>query len=197
MTKKIENGETLHLPIFGKYDPLEIVIDDQGLKRYINLELITVLHTSARHANKHFGKKKVNVVERLINETMRTEDYSGKKIKAYKIVSKSFDIIKKKAKQNPIQVLVNALQNSAPTEEITRLRFGGISVPKAVDVSPARRLDIALRNISKGAVKASHKNKKSMEECLANEIITASKGDINSFAVSKKEELERVAASAR
>ncbi len=197
MTEKTKKNETLHLPIFGKYDPEEVVIEDEGLKRFIKLELITVLHTGARHANKHFGKIKVNIVERLINETMRTENYNGKKIKSYKIVSKSFDIINKKAKQNPVQVFINALQNSAPKEEITRLRFGGISVPKAVDVSPARRLDIALRNICKGAVKSSHKNKKSAEDCLASELMMAAKADINSFAVSKKEEIERVAASAR
>lgn len=197
MTSNEENLESLHLPIFGKWEHLDVEIKDLGLKRYINLEPITVLHTSARHANRHFGKIRVNIVERLMNHTMRTENYTGKKIKAYKVVSKAFDIIHKKTKQNPIQTFVLALQNSAPMEEITRLRFGGISVPKAVDVSPARRLDFALRNICKGAVKASHKNKKSMEECLSSEIIMASKADINSFAVSKKEEIERIAASAR
>lgn len=192
-----EEKETLHLPIFGKYDTSDVVIEDLGLRRYINLDPVTVLHTGARHANRHFGKVKVNIVERLINDTMRTEHYNGKKLKAYKVVSKAFDIIHKKTKQNPVQILIKAIENSAPMEEITRLRFGGISVPKAVDISPSRRLDIALRNICKGAVSATHKNRKSMGECLANEIIMASRGDINSFAVAKKEEIERVAASAR
>ncbi|MGA1873962.1 MAG: 30S ribosomal protein S7, partial [Thermoplasmatota archaeon] len=70
------------------------------------------------------------------------------------------------------------------------------SVPKSVDTAPTRRLDIALRNISIGTVKASHKNKKSISECLAGELIAASKGDIQSFAVSKRDEVERVAKSA-
>ena len=108
-----------------------------------------------------------------------------------------FEIIATKTKKNPVQVLVEALENAAPREEITRLQFGGISVPKAVDVSPSRRLDIALRNIAKGTVDSSFKNKKPVEECLADELILASKADMNSFSVAKKEELERVASSAR
>ncbi|MDG6221445.1 MAG: 30S ribosomal protein S7, partial [Candidatus Thermoplasmatota archaeon] len=100
-------------------------------------------------------------------------------------------------KNNPIQVLVDAIENAAPREEVTRLRLGGINVPKAVDVSPCRRVDIALRNLSKGAVQSSYKNPKHISECLANEIMLAAKNDVSSFAVSKKDESERVARSAR
>lgn len=128
---------------------------------------------------------------------MRTERYNGKKIKSYKVVKDAFEIIDKKTKSNPMQVFINALQNAAPKEETTRLRFGGISVPKAVDVAPQRRLDIALRNICKGSLSASHKNKKSIEACLADELIKASKNDVASFAVAKKNDMERVAKSAR
>jgi small subunit ribosomal protein S7 len=183
--------------IFGKYDLSEVVVEDPGLRRYINLQPIGLPHTGARHANKSFGKTKVNIVERLINNMMRTEHSTGKKSFMYKTVNQSFDIIAKRTKTNPVQVLINALQNSSPKEEITRLRFGGISVPKAVDTSAAHRLDVALRNICKGAVSSSHRNKKRMALCLAEEIILASKADMNSFAVSKKEEMERIAASAR
>jgi len=135
--------------------------------------------------------------ERLINNMMRTEKYTGKKIKTYKVVRSAFEIIEKGTKKNPVQVLVDALSNAAPMEEITRLQFGGISVQKAVDISAARRLDIALRNICKSAVKSTYKNKKPVELCLAEEIILAARGDANSMAVSKKEEIERVAASSR
>ena len=71
------------------------------------------------------------------------------------------------------------------------------SVPKAVDISPQRRLDIALRNLSTGVVQASTKNKKAIHECLADEIMLAAKGDMTSYSVAKKEEVERVAQSAR
>ena len=184
-------------PVFGKYDTTEIVINDAGLAKYIDLNSTSVPHSGGKHANKWFGKSNLSIVERLINNIMRTEKYTGKKLKAYKAVSDAFDIIAAKTKKNPVQVLVEALENAAPRDEVTRLQFGGISVPKAVDISPQRRLDIALRNVSSGVVAASAKNKKTIQDCLADEIMLAAKGDMTSFAVAKKEETERVAQSAR
>ena len=183
--------------IFGKYDLSEVTVNDGGLAKYIDLTPTNVPHSGGKHANRWFGKSKLSIVERLINNIMRTEKYTGKKLKAYKAVSEAFDIIAQKTKKNPVQVLVEGLENAAPREEVTRLQFGGISVPKAVDVSPQRRLDIALRNVSTGCVKASTKNKKPISSCIADEIMLASKGDMTSFSVAKKEEIERVAQSAR
>jgi small subunit ribosomal protein S7 len=183
--------------LFNEYDLSEVVIRDKGLGRYINLDPVVIPHTGGRHADKRFGRAKTNIIERLINNMMRTENYTGKKNKSYAVVRKALRIIHKKSKENPVQILVRALENAAPREEITRLRFGGINVPRAVDISPSRRLDMVLRNICKGAVASSHKNKKPAELCLAEEIILASNGDMNSFAVSKRDEFERVAASAR
>ena len=183
--------------IFGKYDLSEVTVNDGGLAKYIDLTPTNVPHSGGKHANRWFGKSKLSIVERLINNIMRTEKYTGKKLKAYKAVSEAFDIIAQKTKKNPVQVLVEGLENAAPREEVTRLQFGGISVPKAVDVSPQRRLDIALRNVSTGCVKASTKNKKPISSCIADEIMLAAKGDMTSFSVAKKEENERVAQSAR
>lgn len=194
--KKTDNAKTNFFPVLAKYDMDSIKIEDKGLERYINLDTENIYHGGI-YANKTFGKSKIPLVERLINNIMRTEKYNGKKTKAYKVVRETFKIIDKKTKSNPMQVLIDALQNAAPKEETTRLRFGGISVPKAVDVAPQRRLDIALRNISQGSVNASHKNKKSMEACLADELIKASKNDVASFALAKKNDIERVAKSAR
>jgi small subunit ribosomal protein S7 len=183
--------------LFGKYEMTGIGIRDGGLAKYMDLTPITVPHTGGKHANRSFAKSKMSIVERLVNNLMRTEVYTGKKTKAVNVVQDAFKIISDRTKKNPVQVLVEAIESAAPREEITRLQFGGISVPKAVDVAPSRRLDIALRNIAKGTVDASFKNKKSVEECLADELILASKADMNSYSVNKKEELERVAASAR
>jgi len=197
MVKNKVQPKIMHFfPSLQKYNPEDVKVEDQGLARYINLDTENI-YLGAVNANKMFAKSKIPVVERVINNIMRTEKYNGKKIKAYKIVRSSFDIIEKKTKKNPLQILVNAIQNSAPKEEATRLRFGGILVPKAVDTSPQRRLDIAIRNISTGAVNTSHKNKKHMEQCLAEEIMKAAENDLNSFAVSRKNEMERVAKSAR
>ncbi len=195
--KKPKKRPPYEMKLFERYDLADIAVRDAGLAKYINLNPIVLPHTGARWANKPFGKQKANIVERLINGMMRTEVYTGKKSKAYRVVRTSFEIIERKSNKNPVQVLVEALEHAAPREEITRLRFGGISVPRAVDISPSRRLDMALRNITQGAVQATFKNKKPVEECLADEIFLAAKGDMQSSAIAKKEELERVASSAR
>lgn len=195
-TKKTGEIGANFFPVLAKYDMSSVKIEDKGLERYINLDTENI-YFGGVYSNKVFAKSKTPLVERLINNIMRTEQYNGKKIKAYKVVKAAFEIIDKKTKSNPMQVFIDALQNTAPKEETTRLRFGGISVPKAVDIAPQRRLDIALRNICQGSVNASHKNKKSIEACLADEIIKASKNDVASFAVAKKNDIERVAKSAR
>ena len=110
-------------------------------------------------------------------------------------VSQQSSHIKELAAQ--LENTVNALEKAAPREEITRLRFGGISVPRAVDVSPSRRLDMALRNICVGATSASFKSRKAIQDCLADEILKASRGEMESAAVAKRDELERIAMSAR
>ena len=183
--------------MFGKFDVSGVTIRDVGMARYIDISPVAVPHTGGKHTSKPFAKAKMSIVERIINGMMRTENFTGKKLKSYRAVELSFGIIAQKTKSNPLQVLVDALQNVAPREEVTRLQYGGISVPKAVDVAPARRVDLALRYICNGALQTSHKSKKPIEECLADEIIGAAKNDMNSFSVAKKEEVERVAASAR
>ncbi|OGS52019.1 MAG: 30S ribosomal protein S7 [Euryarchaeota archaeon RBG_13_61_15] len=167
------------------------------MARYVDISGVAVPHTGGRHTNKPFAKAKMSIVERLINNMMRTENFTGKKLKSYKAVERSFEIIQNKVKMNPLQAFVDALQNAAPREEVTRLQYGGISVPKAVDVAPARRVDLALRYICTGALEQSHKSKKPIEECLADEIISAARNDVNCYSVAKKEEVERVSASAR
>ena len=195
--KKVKRKYTYELKLFERYDLSEVVVHDPGLARYINLAAIVIPHTGGRYASKPFGKAKTNIVERLINGMMRSEDFTGKKTKAIRVVQRAFAIIEQKSKQNPVQVLVNALEKASPREEITRLRFGGISVPRAVDVSPSRRLDMALRNICQGATAASFKSPKAIYDCLADEILKASRGEMESAAIARKEELERVAMSAR
>lgn len=194
--KKQEPSFDHAFPWLEKYDMDEITVEDKGLAPYINVNPAPI-GLGGIHANKLFGKSRVPIVERLINNMMRTGKFTGKKIKAYNVVRQAFEKVEKQTKSNPMQVLVNAIQNAAPKEEITRLRFGGISVPKAVDTSPQRRVDIALRNICQGVVEATYKNQTNIESCLADELIKASKNDTTSFAVAKKNDMERVAKSAR
>lgn len=192
---KKQNNKLNFFPVLEKYDMDEIKIEDQGLKRYINLDTENI-YLGGVNSNKMFAKSKTPIVERFINQLMRTQKFTGKKIKAYNIVKDAFEIIDKKISKNPLQILINAIQNAAPKEETTKLRFGGISVPKAVDVAPQRRIDIAIRNICQG-VNKNRKEKKDVEKCLADELIKASKNDISSFSVAKKNDIERIAKSAR
>ena len=76
---KVDKPEVL---IFGKYSTNDIVIEDAGLAKYIDLESMMVPHSGGKHANMWFGKSKLSIVERLINNIMRTEKYTGKKLKA-------------------------------------------------------------------------------------------------------------------
>nr|WP_236953725.1 30S ribosomal protein S7 [Methanopyrus sp. SNP6] len=185
------------MKVFGKWDPTEVEVRDPGLKDYICLKPMYLPHTGGRHAKKRFGKADVPIVERLINRVMRTEKNTGKKHLAYNIVKKAFDIIHERTGENPIQVLVQALENAAPREETTTIIYGGISYHEAVDSSPQRRLDIALRLITEGAQQRAFRNPKPIEECLAEEIIAAARYDTECYSIRRKEEIERIAEAAR
>jgi small subunit ribosomal protein S7 len=128
---------------------------------------------------------------------MRTGSYTGKKQSAMKAFETALDSIAERRKTNPLQVFVDAICHAAPMEEITRIKFGAVSQPKAVDSSPSRRLDVALKNLAKGAQQGTHKSKRTLKQCIINELNKASEGDSTSYAVSKREEVERIAASAR
>ena len=183
--------------VFGKYDATEVVCRDPGLAPYINLSTVGVPHTGGRHANAWFGKAKLSVVERFTNKLMRTGKYTGKKMGALKAFESALDSIAERSGENPLQAFVDAICHAAPMEEITRIKFGAVSQPKAVDSSPSRRLDVALGNLAKGAQQGTSKSKRTLTQCIINELTKASVGDVTSFAVAKKEEVQRIAASAR
>lgn len=193
--------------IFGVWDVDEVEVSDPSLKAYINLKSVSLPHSGGRHAHP-FGKSNVNIVERLVNRILIT-GHEGKKHKrtsgrnvgkkhlGYNIVREAFTIVEKKTKKNPIQVLVEALSNAAPREDTTRIKYGGVAYHQSVDISPQRRLDLALRYITVGAARSAFKNKKSIEMALAEEIISAANYDLKCYSISKKEETERIAKAAR
>lgn len=203
-----KSGESLELPelvevkadairLFGKWSWVGIEVRDPGLKRYICLTPVWLPHTGGRHEHRRFGKSQVPIVERLINKLMRPGRNGGKKHLAYNIVKTAFDLVFYRTGENPIQVLVRAIENSAPREETTRIMYGGITYRVSVDVAPQRRVDLALRFITEGARQCAFNNPKPIEECLADEIIWAARGDPQSYAIRQKEEIERIALSSR
>lgn len=121
--------------------------------------------------------------------------------------------------QNPLQVAVDAIVNCGPREDSTRIGSAGTVRRQAVDVSPLRRVNQAIALLTIGAREAAFRNVKSIAEVLASvpllfcqiwlpialntnppfseELINAAKGSSNSYAIKKKDELERVAKSNR
>jgi len=181
--------------LFGRWDIAEIEYDDPSTQRY--LSVTPVAHTMGRHAGKQFQKSELSVVERLVNRLMQSEENTGKKQQSMRIVRDAFEIVHERTGDNPIQVLVSAIEHSAPREETVRLKYGGISVPKAVDVAPQRRVDQALKFIAEGTKNASFKSPTSAAEALAAQLMGAADGDVSTYSVNQKEEKERVAAAAR
>jgi len=197
--------------VFGKYDPREVTIGDASLANYILLTPRLSVNTFGRRKDKAHYVTQVSIVERLVNRLMRggtgqkiggkvirTEGrLQGKKIKLMRIVDEAFDTIAQKTNKNPLQVLVDALENSAPIEDTTRIRYGGINYNVAVGISASRRLDVALRNIALAALISAFKNRKTLKDALADEIILAANKDSNSYAIKRRVEIEHIARSAR
>ena len=137
------------------------------------------------------------IIERLANKLMKTKRGTGKKQRMIKAIRIAFEIIELQTGKNPIQVFVDALQNATPREEVTRITYGGMAQLQSVDVAPMRRVDIALRNIVEGVYKKAFNNILTAEEILARELMDAAENKPTSFAISKMQEVERIALSAR
>jgi small subunit ribosomal protein S7 len=113
------------------------------------------------------------------------------------MVRHALEIVNLRTGKNPIEVLVKAVENASPCEDTTRISMGGIVYHLSVDVAPQRRIDLALRHLTQGARQASANNPRSIDECLADELIFAGNHDVKSFAVAKRNEIERVAQASR
>jgi small subunit ribosomal protein S5e len=154
-------------------------------------------HTAGRYQQKRFRKASCPIVERLVCCLMRKSRNNGKKLMAVRIVQHTLEIIHLLTDQNPIQVVVDAIINSGPREDSTRVGGAGVVRRQAVDMSPFRRVNYALYLLATGAREASFRNLKTMSECLAEELINAARGSSNSYAIKKKDEIERVSKSNR
>lgn len=194
--------------MFGKWPMEGITVKDPGLASYITVKPVMVPRTGARYAQRKFYKSKVSIVERLMNKlmvaghrgkkhTVTSYTMSGKSAQAFRIIIRVLDALEQKTKQNPVKVLVEAVENAAPREEIVSIEYGGARYPKAVDCSPQRRIDLVLKYFVQGAMAKSFNNKKAFAEALAEEIANAFSRSPTSHAISKKLELERQAEASR
>ena len=196
------------IKMFGRWATDGITVKDPGLAGYISIKPVLVPRTGARYAQQKFYKSKISVVERLMNKLMvpghrgkkhviTSYSMTGKASQAYRTVEQVLGLLEQRTKQNPVKVLVEAVENAAPREEIVSIEYGGARYPKAVDCSPQRRVDLALKYFVQGAMAKSFNHKKTFADALADEIANAFGRSPNSQAISKKLELERQAESSR
>ena len=193
--------------IFDKYDISGIVVQDAGLKSVINLKPKLILKSQGRNVVK-LGQTRVNIVERLMNKLavgghrgkkhkIEKGNATGKYTKNMSIILEVLDMIEKKTGKNPVEVLVKAIENAAPRDETTVIEYGGARYPQAVDVAPIRRVNLSLKHLIHGAGDKAFNKKKTITQCLAEEIVMAAENNGESLAVRKKKEAEAQADSAR
>ena len=183
--------------LFGKWSYDDVIVSDMSLKDYISTTPMFVPHSSGRWVKRKMGKAKCPIVERLTDGLMFTHRNNGKKLLAVRIVKHTFDIIHLLTDANPVQVCVDAIARGGPREDSTRVGTAGVVRRQAVDVSPMRRVNEAIYLMCKGARESSFRNLKTISECLADEVVNAAKGSSNSYAIKKKDEIERIAKANR
>lgn len=196
------------IKFFNRWSAEGVKVEDLGLQRYITLDPKILPKTGARYAGARFHKSDTFIVERLVTKLMNSGHKSrkhflssghntGKKNAALKIVEKALAKVEVKTKQNPLAVLVKAIENAAPREEIFTIEYGGARYPKAVEVASQRRVDLALRHLTQAAYVKSFNKKNKIEDTLADELVFAYQCSAKSGAISRKRDLERQASSSK
>merc|ERR1711879_792853 len=154
-----------------------------------------VPHTAGRWQKRRFHKATCPIVERMICAIMRYGRNCGKKSMAVQRMIETFEIMHLKTDENPIKLLIKAVENGGAREDSQRIGSGGVVRRQSVDVSPLRRVNQAMYNMSVGSRETAFRNIATFSECLADEIIAAANKDPTSAAIKKKDELERIAKS--
>jgi len=193
-------AQSAEIKLFTRWSFDDVVCNDISLEDYLAVKAqhATYLpHTAGRYSKVRFRKAQCPIVERLVCSMMYHGRNNGKKLKAIRIIEHAFEIIHLLTDLNPMQVLVDAIIKAGPREDSTRIGSAGTVRRQAVDVSPLRRVNQALYLLTVGTREASFRNIKTISECLADELINASKGSSNSYAIKKKDELERIAKANR
>lgn len=197
MSENEVQGQDEGIKLFGEWSFEGIEVRDIGLKRYLNVDPVYLPHTGGRHEARRFRKSNLSIVERLINNLLKPGKSGGAKSRVTNSMRTAMTIINLKTGRNPIEVIVRAVENSAPNEDTTRIGYGGVVYRLAVDCSPQRRIDLALRYIVTGIKAQTFGNRKTFEEIIADQLIGAANHDNSNFAIRRKQEVERIALSSR
>jgi len=128
------------------------------------------------------------VLSKFMNNLM----YQGKKSVAESIVYGAFDKIQDKAKQDPLAVFHQALENVSPAIEVRSRRVGGATYQVPVEVRPERRQALAIRWL---ITAARNRNETTMVDRLSGELLDAANN--RGTAVKKREDTHRMAEANR
>ena len=128
------------------------------------------------------------VLSKFMNSVMR----AGKKSIAENIVYGAFDLIETRAKQDPLVVFKQALENIMPQIEVRSRRVGGATYQVPVEVRPSRRQALAIRWLLSAA---RGRNEKTMVDRLSGELLDAANS--RGSAVKKREDTHRMAEANR
>ena len=129
-------------------------------------------------------KYKSLLATKFINNMMK----KGKKSVARTILYDSFDIIREKIKDDPLEVFLKALENVKPAVEVKSRRVGGSTYQIPQEVRPARRQALSIRWILSFS---RARGEKTMAAKLAGELMDAAKG--RGAAMKKKDDTHRMA----
>jgi len=128
------------------------------------------------------------VLSKFMNNLM----IDGKKSRAEHIVYGALEQIEEKAKQDPVAVFHQALENVSPAVEVRSRRVGGATYQVPVEVRPDRRQALAIRWIISAA---RGRNENTMVDRLSGELLDAANS--RGTAVKKREDTHRMAEANR
>ena len=123
-------------------------------------------------------------VQKLINNVMK----NGKKSVAERIVYTALTTVGERTKEDPAQVLEQAMRNVMPALEVRPRRVGGATYQIPLEVRPSRQLSLAMRWMLDSARSRSGR---AMWERLTAEILDAYKEQ--GAAVKKRDDTHRMA----
>ncbi|XP_075087703.1 small ribosomal subunit protein uS7-like [Nicotiana tabacum] len=178
-----ENKIYCDVMLFNCWTYDDVQINDISVEDYITAiaskHPVYMQHTAGRYQAKRFTKAQSPIVERLTNSLMMHGRNNGKKLMVVRIIKHVMEIIHLLTNKNPIQVIVDVVINIGPREDATRIGSAGVVRHGAVDISPLRRVNRVIYLLTIGARKSAFRNIKTIVECLADELINATKGSSN------------------
>jgi len=124
------------------------------------------------------------LVAKFVNSLMK----KGKKSTTESILYGAFDIIEKRAKDQPLAVFEKAIDNVKPIIEVRSRRVGGATYQVPTEVAPGRRQALAFRWIIGNSMSRAEKT---MREKLAGELMDAAQN--RGASVKKREDVHKMA----